>query len=226
MLDDGSKPSFYHFEIPLSFIQKTINEYVDKNYKHHVGGRTFVLDPEYLIMADSENEIDFNLKGGVEDDHDLSDYLLSVDSFSTSPGFVKIVEDMKAGKTGSGSYMENGEMYHVSYEALPNFGWSVGMIKSHHDLVEGYVSLDKVQSDILKVILIGVVLALILAVWISRSILTSLSQVRDGAIDISNGNLNLKIDTSGKDEVSELAEAIERMRVSLKAGSDECSKDN
>ncbi|MBI5469159.1 MAG: cache domain-containing protein, partial [Deltaproteobacteria bacterium] len=47
VLDDGTKPGFYHFEIPISYFQETVAE--------NTSGRTFVIDPSGMIVADSRN---------------------------------------------------------------------------------------------------------------------------------------------------------------------------
>jgi len=54
------------------------------------------------------------------------------------------------------------------------------------------------------------------AFWFTSALSKSISQVRNAAIEIARGNMDTEIDTSGKDEIAELSQAIDKMRQSLK----------
>ncbi|MBF0240762.1 MAG: cache domain-containing protein [SAR324 cluster bacterium] len=139
ILDDGSKPAFFHFEIPVAFFQEIIG--------HDTPERTFVLDPENRIIADSHQDISIDLNPGttVDDEHKIEDYFPSVDSISKNSDFRNILVDMKSGKIGKGTYSENGITYYVVYQPLPTFGWSVAQIKPYEMLLEGSVSLSELK---------------------------------------------------------------------------------
>lgn len=70
------------------------------------------------------------------------------------------------------------------------------------------------------VVLFGLIIGLWLAVIISKSI----AKVRNAAVEIARGNMDVEIDTSGKDEIAELSQAIDKMRESLKAVFEEYEK--
>jgi methyl-accepting chemotaxis protein len=63
---------------------------------------------------------------------------------------------------------------------------------------------------------IGIVLGIILAIIITRSITTPIQTCLNVAQDISNGNVNVKIDIDSKDETGELANAMNSMVNSIK----------
>ncbi|MEE9175479.1 MAG: hypothetical protein V3U19_04815 [Thermodesulfobacteriota bacterium] len=126
VMDDGSKTGAYHYEAPLSQFQETIA-------KESVG-RTFVLDSSGLIIADSGQEIDTKLKEGANPEEQLlKDYLPTTDSISTTAQFMTIVTEMREGKEGCGTYVENDVTYYVAYKPLAKFGWSIGQIKPYSE---------------------------------------------------------------------------------------------
>ena len=48
--------------------------------------------------------------------------------------------------------------------------------------------------------------------------------MRDVAVEIANGNMDVTIDTEGTDEIAELSKAIDKMRQSLKVVLEEYEK--
>ncbi len=62
------------------------------------------------------------------------------------------------------------------------------------------------------VILMTAILFYLMASAISKSI----KKVRNVAIEIARGNMDVEVDISGKDEIAELSQAIEKMRTSLR----------
>jgi len=73
-------------------------------------------------------------------------------------------------------------------------------------------------------IFLGVLLSFVLSFFISRSIARSVTNARNAAVEIARGNMDVKIDTSGKDEIAELSQAIDQMRQSLKTVMEEYEK--
>jgi len=88
-------------------------------------------------------------------------------------------------------------------------------IEAINEKVTNTVLLTFIGSFVLTlsiILLTGVVLTKVVSVYLSRSI----KNVRNAAVEIARGNMDVKIDTSGKDEIAELARAIDKMRQSLK----------
>ena len=59
-------------------------------------------------------------------------------------------------------------------------------------------------------------LALALGIYISRSISNQLTKLKDAAVVISHGNMDAEIDISSTNEIGEMADAFDNMRISLK----------
>jgi methyl-accepting chemotaxis protein len=74
-------------------------------------------------------------------------------------------------------------------------------------------------SSLISVVIsiVAVALGIVLAVVITRSITRPISYLVRTADKLSTGDLETPVQTQSKDEVGELAESLERMRVSLKA---------
>jgi len=220
VLDDGSKPSFYHFEMPISFFQKLVS-------KGTSGGRIFVLDNKDLIVADSEQQIDISYKGDSLDaeielkvnEEKIEDYLSSIDSISTSPEFKAILEDMKAGKEGSGTYNDDGITYYVVYEPLPTFGWSIATIRDYDSLLEGESTLANLRRNIFIIILAGLLMGVIAFFWVAKTMINPINKLNNVLVKISRGHLDIEIDPklkASKSEIGSLAHAFGVMTQKLK----------
>lgn len=77
-------------------------------------------------------------------------------------------------------------------------------------------------SDLMLMIcLIVPVIVICLVVWIYRSIITPISMLKLATQNIKNGNLDFKVEVHNKDEIGELCEDFEEMRMRLKANAEE-----
>lgn len=82
----------------------------------------------------------------------------------------------------------------------------------------------KNQRIILIIVIVAIILAIIIGFYLSYTISRSITRMRNAAVEIARGNMDVEIDTSGKDEVAELSQAIDRMRQSLKVVMEEYEK--
>lgn len=217
VLDDGTKPGFYHFEIPISYFQETVAE--------NTSGRTFVIDPSGLIVADSRNKISIDLKGnaggqshGAEDaEHSLKDYLPSVDTISKDAGFASVLSEIKAGKSGYGAFDLDGETHYLVYRQLPTFNWSVAQLKSYSQLLEGKSSLGKIKKSILLTVIVTLAIAIVVIFVVSDKITKPLLYLTDAAREIARGNLNVRLpEIKSRDEIADLNAAMGEMVGKLK----------
>lgn len=77
-------------------------------------------------------------------------------------------------------------------------------------------------SDLMLMIcLIVPVIVICLVLWIYRSIITPISMLKLATQNIKNGNLDFKVEVHNKDEIGELCEDFEEMRMRLKANAEE-----
>lgn len=76
-------------------------------------------------------------------------------------------------------------------------------------------------SVVILIVLILILTSAVFSVWISRETLTPINKLRLATYNIKNGNLDFEIDTTGKDEVSELCRDFDSMRLQLKQNAEE-----
>ncbi len=215
VLDDGSKPAFYHFEIPISYFQETVAE--------NTSGRTFVIDPAGLIVADSRNKINIDLKSGAGahshggDEHSLKDYLPSVNAVSDDAAFASLLASMKTVKSGHGTFDLNGETHYLVYRQLPTFNWSVAQLKSYSELLDGKSSLGKIKKTILLTVIVTLAIAIAVIFIVSDKITKPLLHLTDAAREVARGNLNVKLpEIKSRDEIADLNAAMREMVGKLK----------
>jgi signal transduction histidine kinase/HAMP domain-containing protein len=75
----------------------------------------------------------------------------------------------------------------------------------------------KTRDIVLAIGILSLAAGLVLAAWQARSVTRPVRELVKGAVEIASGNLDQKITSQGRDEVGQLAEAFDRMAVSLKA---------
>jgi methyl-accepting chemotaxis protein len=90
----------------------------------------------------------------------------------------------------------------------------------HEELLEQDEAADAAAAAAAKILTIAVIAAVLLSLgmglFVSRVIGRRLNTIKDAAVEIANGNMDIKIDTSGNDEIAELSKAIDQMKESLK----------
>ncbi len=80
----------------------------------------------------------------------------------------------------------------------------------------------KLLTDaLIAIVLILTLTACMLIVWIHRSMITPIKKLKVAVENIKEGNLDFQIDVSGEDEIGELGDAFEQMRLHLKDNTDE-----
>ncbi|NJD52107.1 MAG: HAMP domain-containing protein [Candidatus Methanoperedens sp.] len=209
-LEDGSKPALYHFEMPISYFQGIIGK--------TGSGRTFVLDRDNFLIADSASNIDINLKKGEEPENSVfKDYMPSVDTISTSEGFREYVLLMKEGREGTGSYEDNGTTYYIIYRKLPLFGWSIANIKSYDELLQGDITLSKLKNTMFLIIIGSLIICTaVLGKMVKGTITKPIDAMLNASNKVAEGDLTIQLKNDSKDEVGKLSNAIHTMAGNLK----------
>lgn len=82
---------------------------------------------------------------------------------------------------------------------------------------EATTQASKTWLNIMYILVGSLILGGILNFFIIRSIISPIKKLRDSALTISEGDLTTEITVSGKDEVGQLAEAFEKMKIHLTA---------
>ncbi|MBF0180264.1 MAG: methyl-accepting chemotaxis protein [Magnetococcales bacterium] len=234
VLEDGSMPAFYHFEIPISLFQETIRELHTSTEQtaqtdlttHARQGeptrRTIILDPKGFLIADSHKKFDIKLHEGAdpEGEHDLADYLPKTDSLSATSAFTAIIDKMKGQESGVGTFEDQGRLFHIVYQPLPIFGWSIARIDSHDDLLKvSEASLTRMARLTLLIVVLALLFAVAVIVLIARKISHPLVGLTKAVQVMATGNLTRTIDpaTLPSGELRDLGVAVDEMAGNLVA---------
>ena len=134
-LQDGSKPAFLHFELPISYFQELTTRSVDR--------RVVVIDPKGFLIADSDQPIAIDRRATAhthaDDETGLASYMPAVSTVSASPSFTSLVNEMYLHESGTGVYQDGDHTYHLVYRRLPTFDWVIAEIQDEDQLLEGGV---------------------------------------------------------------------------------------
>jgi HD-GYP domain-containing protein (c-di-GMP phosphodiesterase class II)/HAMP domain-containing protein len=140
---------------------------------------------------------------------------------------LNISEDMNSSKTHNGvseavikrSEAEGGDLYVIhahsdGYEDFKGFGW---ILYIEHDADEIFAPADALEDRIILICLIVTIIAIGMALIISRGMTKSIGMLRDAAIKIGKGKLDTVIDVSSNDEIGQLADEFRKMTDNLKS---------
>ncbi|MBF0427493.1 MAG: methyl-accepting chemotaxis protein [Magnetococcales bacterium] len=217
ILDDGTKPGLFHYEIPLELFQKTMAAGEDKKQDEE-WTRRLILDPNGLVVADSARKIDLHRKPNVSEDaeHAISDYLPSVASVSTAPEFLQAFERMKQGESGNANFKEKEQRLYMSFQPMPTFGWSMVIIKPYTHLLEGGASLDHIRMVIFSASLLIALIALLVTSWLAKSITMPLERCRQLFGRLASGDLGVHCTLKRRDELGQLFQSMGGMTETLR----------
>lgn len=184
VLNDGSKPAFYHFEIPLKSFQ-------DLTKVDH--GRAYVVDSAGYLVADSGHVYNQSLNSAPFG-QSPKDFFPSISTISTSSEFNEDIRNMFASdnnstNTGHVTYSgEDGELHYIVFERLPMFGWILAyekpysLMMSDNNILHNFAVMLFVIS--LGVIAGGLIIIYVLSDRITRPIIDFARKCRNQ--DVSN----------------------------------------
>lgn len=206
VLNDGSKPAFYHFEIPLKSFQDMTK--VDQ-------GRAYVIDPRGYLVADSGHVYNQSLNSAPFG-QSPKDFFPSISTISTSSEFNKDIRNILASNnnstnTGHVTYSEDGELHYIVFKRLPMFGWILAYEKPYSLMMSDNYNLHNL-AVMLFVISLGVIGGGLIAVYmlsdrITRPIIDFARKCRNQ--DVSNLQI---INPIGKDkEINQVIDAFNEM---------------
>ena len=184
VLNDGSKPAFYHFEIPLKSFQ-------DLTKVDH--GRAYVIDSSGYLVADSGHVYNQSLNSAPFG-QSPKDFFPSISTISTSSEYNEDIRNMFASdnnstNTGHVTYSgEDGELHYIVFERLPMFGWILAyekpysLMMSDNNILHNFAVMLFVIS--LGVIAGGLIVIYVLSDRITRPIIDFARKCRNQ--DVSN----------------------------------------
>lgn len=139
--------------------------------------------------------------------------------------FSPIIQKMKDGQKGSEEIIMKDRTLYITYTPLKNVDFSIGAVVDKNIALKAVYDLQSemkksVQKMILTIFLpSGVIIFLLtmtLAFFLSKSISNSLTKLRDSAIEVGKGNMDVKIEIKTQDEIGILAKAFNQMADDLK----------
>lgn len=161
VLNDGSKPAFYHFEIPLKSFQDITK--VDQ-------GRAYVVDSAGYLVADSGHVYNQSLNSAPFG-QSPKDFFPSINTISASSEFNEDIRNILASDNnitniGHVTYSgEDGELHYIVFKRLPMFGWILAYEKPYSLMMSGNYSLHNL-AVILFVISLGIIAAGLIAIYV------------------------------------------------------------
>lgn len=129
--------------------------------------------------------------------------------FSTHPAYLKL----SPGKKTRVMFIENGRKI-VSMVTPIKQGWSLIV---QQDYEEAFAEIEKANQQAMYIFVATLVLALVVAFFVSRRLASPIRRLTHVADEISRGTLTTQVsDTQRNDELGDLARAVERLGISVR----------
>lgn len=228
--------------ISLDFLSAYLGDSFKRNYEYEGGTLEIIANPMNVVNRMTHREADQIVQYADERPEDLenerilsgiNDKLIPMDSFLVvredgefiyvgKEGMEKSLEDILPAY-GSNISIENGVYY----------GGSDPLLIKQHDYISDdnkkgsvfivskvSVILPQLKSTMRLLIIIGVAILLITAIllilWLYDGITVPVKRLKKAMNELKEGNLNYKIESSSKDEIGELCDDFDAMRIQLK----------
>ena len=146
--------------------------------------------------------------------HPNKKYVSSLD-MTTMKGMEKLVEEMLGGRSGIESYIFEGIQKTAGYAPIPTAGWSVVLAIPDTEYMKPVY---RVRNYVFGVGIISFILAVIIYVFFSRSLVKPILEGVKFAEVISRGDLTMKMEEKflkKKDETGKLSRAMDEMKKQL-----------
>ena len=161
-LGNGQKPAIFHFEMPLSVLQKLLKT---------DDGRFYIVDPAGFIVADSAGSVPGEIISFVPEKQFPP--FQSVFASSSSD----VLDEMTSHDSGNGFYFVNDEKHYYVYEKLSTFGWILVHEKPISMILIGGGNVSNLINVIVVITSVVIVLGLFGVVLISSRISKPINQL-------------------------------------------------
>ncbi len=211
------------FQVPVDRINDIMtNEQAWAKVGQGESEKTYIVGSDYTLRNQSRLFIE-----------DYDQYFVNAKKMGLSPRTIETIKNLNStvglhkirtegidaalqGKTGTGMFVDyRGEKVLSSYKplAIPGVNW---VIMSEVDEVEALEPVGALLNKMLLTLVGSIVMIVILALYFSKSITRPLSVLQENAKGLATGDLDIDIDTSGHDEIGDLARSFVVMRNSIK----------
>ncbi|MBF0584958.1 MAG: methyl-accepting chemotaxis protein [Magnetococcales bacterium] len=212
ILADGTKPGFYHYELPVTLFQKLVTGQQEATAGEKEDERFLLVDDQGLILADSHQTIGLALKAGadIETEQFLKDYLPSVAGLlPETVGLEALLPAIQGGQSGSGAFKKDGTVYYAAFATImPQFRWSVVYIKPYSALLSGGTSLDAIRWNLIVAGLIMILVSLLVIVWMSNRVVYPLRRAVSATNHMAGGDFTARVEILSSDESGQIGIAI------------------
>jgi len=204
VLDDGEKPAFFHFEIPLSIFHDLIE--IDH-------GRMYVVDLQGYLTSDSYYHYD-EMNISVEFDK----YFPSVNTILSQTEFDMFKQRVKSEDSGHFQYVDtNGDTNFAVFQKLGMFDWVLVYEESKDLMLSEYQT--EFGSIFINILIISVIvsgISLIGIFFISNKITRPIIMLRNKMKEVEKGVFDSEIKKKGSNEILDLEKSFTHMSSSLK----------
>jgi methyl-accepting chemotaxis protein len=159
-------------------------------------GKAFMLNASGVTVAHS----DLNLV--LSKDNDFQ----NVNSDASLASLVGLEKKMVAGETGVGQYDYNGVVKYMAYCPIANTNWFLALAAPESEVFKSVTTL---EWYILGASAIFLILSIVVAVFVARSITNPIQKIAHSASEIAKGNTDTQVKIHRKDEVGQLAATID-----------------
>jgi len=135
-LDNGQKPAFYHFEMPMTVFQNMLK--VDS-------GRAYVVDPAGFIVADSAGTVPSDVIS-FEPENQFPPF-----QSVYAAGNNEILDEMFSKQIGQGMYEVDGQEHYFVFERLSTFDWVLVYEKPESLILVGNTSISELENTIMLI---------------------------------------------------------------------------
>ncbi|MCL0100205.1 methyl-accepting chemotaxis protein [Peptococcaceae bacterium] len=193
VIKDGEVYGILYARITLEDITSFVNE-----MKYGEKGRAFVVDSRGIFVAHPSPDL------WLQDYTKVGKFF---DEYQAAVGR-KIVSEKK----GRAEYVFRGVDSILSYHPVSGTDWILVCVAARNEVL---APINKLIREIIFVIIIAPAVLLSLGWYISGRIVKPIEELKESAKEIAKGDLETQITARTRDEVGELAQTTEKMRISL-----------
>ncbi len=204
VLNDGEKPAFYHFEMPVNVFQDIIS--IDH-------GRMYVIDPQGYLIADSAYSYPTtNIS------EEFEQYFPQSNTILQSINFEKIQSQIELNGSGNLQFVdESGESQYIVFKKLSTFDWILVYQESEALMLsEVQTEYGSVFTTISLISIFVAISGIVGIVIVSNKITRPIIELRNATKKAESGIFEDHIKINGANEITELGESFSKMFSSIK----------